>query len=127
MISFSSLIGILLSMALLAFSVHRETDDWSVYVSLSSFLIVVGGCITVTLIGYRTKYAAGALLALLKIYMHQPITPKSLKADVKNMGDWSRKVQDEGNTAFDALAKEQKDGATKGRRGRRRQSEPVTA
>ncbi|MEK7393682.1 MAG: MotA/TolQ/ExbB proton channel family protein [Fibrobacterota bacterium] len=110
MISFSSLIGIVLSVAILAFSLHHETDDWSVYLSLPSFLIVFGGCVTVTLIGYRTKYAAGALLALLKIYMHQPITPKSLRNDVKNMSDWSRKVQDEGNTAFDALSKEAKDG-----------------
>lgn len=110
MISFSSLIGIVLSLVLLAFSVHRETDDWSVYLSLSSLLIVLGGTVTVTLVGYRTKYAASALLALLKIYLHQPITPKSLKMDVKTMTDWSRKVQDEGNAAFESIAKDAKDG-----------------
>ena len=112
MISFSSLIGIILSMALLAFSVHRETDDWSVYLSLSSFMIVVGGSVTVTLIGYRTKYALSALTALLKIYLHQPITPKSLVNDVKAMSDWSKKVQDEGNVAFENIAKESKDSFT---------------
>ena len=112
MISFSSLIGILLSLALLAFSVHRETDDWSVYLSLSSLLIVLGGTITVTLVGYRTRYAASALLALLKIYMHQPITPKSLQNDVKTASDWSKRVQDEGNIAFEKIAKESKDAYT---------------
>jgi len=109
MISLSSVLGIVLGFALLAFSIHRETDDWMVYVSSTSLLIVLGGTITVTLIGYRAKYAWSAMLQLLKIYLHQPITPRSLAKDVGVMIDWSKRVQAEGNMAFDSVARETKD------------------
>lgn len=109
MISLSSVLGIVLGLALLAFSVHRETDDWRIYLSSSSLLIVLGGTLTITLIGYRAKYAWSAVLQLLKIYLHQAITPKSLARDVGQMIDWSKRVQSEGNMAFDAIARESKD------------------
>lgn len=109
MISLSSFLGIILGIALLAFSVHRETDNWQIFLSSSSVLIVLGGTITVTLIGYRAKYAWNACLQLLKIYLHQAITPKSLMGDVKTMVEWSRKVQAEGNMAFDSIARGSKD------------------
>lgn len=109
MISLSSLVGIVLGVFLLGYSIHRETDNWMVYASMSSLLIVLGGTFTVTLIGYRAKYAWGAFLALLRIYMHQPITPRSLKNDVKTMVDWSKRVHSEGNMALDAIARESKD------------------
>lgn len=109
MISLSSFLGILLGIALLSFTVHRETDNWQIFLSSSSLLIVLGGTITVTLIGYRAKYAWGAFLQLLKIYLHQAITPKSLVGDVKSMVEWSRKVQVDGSMALDSIARSSKD------------------
>lgn len=109
MISFSSVLGILLGAALLLWTVHRETADWGIFFSVSSLLIVLGGTITVTLIGYRAKYAWSAGIALLKIYLHQSITPKSLSMDVKTMIDWSKRVTADGNMAFDAISRESKD------------------
>jgi chemotaxis protein MotA len=109
MISPSTFLGVFLGFAILAFSIHQETDNWRVYLSYSSILIVLGGTITVTLIGYRAKYAWNACLQILKIYLHQPITPKSLASDVGTMVAWSRRVQSEGTMAFDAIARESKD------------------
>jgi chemotaxis protein MotA len=108
-ISFSSVLGIVLGFALLAFSIHRETDNWQIYASSSSLLIVLGGTLTVTLIGYRAKYAWSACLQVLKIYLHQPITPKSLVGDVGTVVGWSSRVQAEGAMALDSIARESKD------------------
>ena len=109
MISYSSVLGIVLGFALLAFSIHRETDNWQIYVSFTSLLIVLGGTLTVTIIGYRAKYAWSACLQVLKIYLHQAITPKSLVNDVGMMVEWSRRVQSEGTMALDSIARESKD------------------
>lgn len=113
MISLSSVLGILLGLGLLFFSMRRETDNLSVYLSYSSFLIVLGGTITVTLVGFRAKYVWNAFLALLRTYVYQGITPKTLKKDVGTMIEWSRRVQSEGNMALDAISKENKDGFIK--------------
>jgi len=109
MISPSSLLGIVFGILLLGWSIHHEADDWTVYLSLPSLLIVLGGTLTVTFIGYRAKYVASALMTLLRIYMHQAITPKSMKEDVRLMVEWNRKVQNEGTLAYDAIAKGSKD------------------
>lgn len=109
MISPSSLLGIVSGMLILLWTVHHESDDWTVYLSMPSLLIVLGGTLTVTLIGYRAKYVASALMTLLRIYMHQAITPKSLREDVRKMVEWNRRVQNEGAIAYDAIAKESKD------------------
>lgn len=109
MISPSSLLGIVSGVLILLWTIRHEADDWTVYLSLPSLLIVLGGTLTVTFIGYRAKYVVSALTTLLRIYMHQAITPKSLREDVRKMVEWSRRAQNEGALAYDAIAKESKD------------------
>lgn len=109
MISPSTIFGLLAGFAILAWTIHHETDNWMTYVSFPAFLVVVGGTLTVTLIGFRAKYVASAMMGMLRIYLHQPITPKSLKADVGQCIEWTRRVQAEGNKAFDAISRESKD------------------
>jgi len=109
MISPSTLLGIVSGVLILLWTVHHESSDWTVYLSLPSLLIVLGGTLTVTFIGYRAKYVVSALFTLLRIYLHQPITPKSLKEDVRRMVEWNRRVQNEGALAYDAIGKESKD------------------
>jgi len=109
MFSPSTVFGLFAAFGIIAWTIHHETDNWMTYVSFPSFLVVVGGTLTVTFIGFRAKYVLSAMMGMLRIYMHQPITPKSLKADVGQFIEWSRRVQAEGNKAFDAIAKESKD------------------
>lgn len=113
MISPSSLLGIVSGVLILLWTIHHESDDWRIYLSLSSLLIVLGGTLTVTFIGYRAKYVASALMTLLRIYMHQAITPKSLREDVRKMIEWSRRIRADGALAYDAIAKETKDEFTR--------------
>jgi len=109
MFSPSTVFGLLAGFAILGWTIHHETDNWMTYVSFPSFLIVVGGTLTVTLVGFRAKYVLSAMMGMLRIYMHQAITPKSLKADVGQFIEWSKRVQAEGNKAFDSISKESKD------------------
>ena len=56
MISLSSIVGILLGVGVILYSMHRETNNLAIFFSQSSLLIVLGGTITVTFIGFRAKY-----------------------------------------------------------------------
>lgn len=109
MISPSTIFGLLSGFAILAWTIHHETDNWMTYVSFPSFLVVVGGTVTVTLIGFNAKYVLSALMGMLRIYLHQPITSKTLMGDVKQFTEWQKRVQAEGNKAFDAISRESKD------------------
>lgn len=109
MISLSSIVGILLGLGVVLYSMHRETNNLAIFFSQSSLLIVLGGTITVTFIGFRAKYVWNAFVALFKIYLHQSISPKSLQKDVAQAIEWSRRVQVDGNRALDAISHESKD------------------
>lgn len=109
MISFSTLGGAVLGFLVMALAVLHETKDWQVFISMASLAIVLGGTITVTCIGFRFKYIWNAFLLCCKIFMRQSITPKSLMEDVKTAVGWQKKVQAEGQGAYEAIAKGSKD------------------
>jgi chemotaxis protein MotA len=109
MISLSTVLGIILGFLVIAGGILHETKDWQVFVNPSSFAIVFGGTVTVTFIGFRFKYIWNTFLAALKNFMRQPISSKTLMEDVKVMVEWSKKVQTEGQAAYDAIAKQSKD------------------
>lgn len=109
MISFSTLGGAILGFVVMAIAILHETKDWQVFMSVASLCIVLGGTITVTCIGFRFKYIWNAFLLCCKIFLRQSITSKSLVQDVKMAVDWQKKVQAEGQAAFDAIAKQSKE------------------
>lgn len=109
MISFSTLGGAILGFIVIAIAVLHETKDWQVFLSPQALAIVLGGTITVTCIGYRFKYIWGAFLLCCRVFLRQPITPKTLVQDVKMAVDWQKKVQAEGQGAYEAIARQSKD------------------
>lgn len=109
MISFSTLGGAILGFLVMAIAILHETKDWQVFISVASLCIVLGGTITVTCIGFRFKYIWNAFLLCCKIFLRQSITSKSLVQDVKMAVDWQKKVQAEGQAAFDSIAKQSKE------------------
>ncbi len=109
MVSFSSVFGILFGIAVVLLAMHRETDNLLIYCSESSLLIVLGGTIAVTFIGYRGKYVLNAFKALCRVYLRQPVSSKSLREDVHRITGWSHRVQTDGNRALDAISHEAKD------------------
>lgn len=109
MISFSTLGGALLGLLVMVISILHETKDWQVFISLPALAIVLGGTITVTCIGFRFKYIWNAFLLCCRIFLRQSITPKSLIEDVKMCVGWQKKVQAEGQAAYEGIAKGSKD------------------
>lgn len=109
MISFSTLGGVILGCLVMAAAILHETREWQVFISLPALAIVLGGTITVTCIGYRFKYIWGAFLLCCKVFLRQAITPKSLMQDVKTAVEWQKKALAEGQSAYEAIARQSRD------------------
>lgn len=109
MISLSTVCGVIFGFLVIALGILHETKDWEVFLSLASFMIVFGGTVTVTFIGFRFQYIWNAFTATLRIFLKQSISSKTLMQDVKMAIDWQKKVQAEGQAAYDTISKSGKD------------------
>jgi chemotaxis protein MotA len=109
MVSLSTVCGVVFGFLVIAMGILHETKDWQVFLSMGSLAIVFGGTVTVTFIGFRFQYVWNAFTATLRIFLKQSISAKSLTQDVKMAIDWSKKVQTEGQAAYDSISKGSKD------------------
>ena len=113
MISLSTVCGVVFGFLIIASGILHETKEWQVFVSLGSFMIVFGGTVTVTFIGFRFQYVWNAFTATLRIFLKQSISSKTLVQDVKIAIDWQKKVQAEGSAAYESISKSTKDEFTR--------------
>jgi chemotaxis protein MotA len=88
--SFSTLIGISCGIGLLAFAIYSSTENYLMFVSLSSFALVVGSTFAATLISYRAIDVLIAMRALLLTFAHAPTSSKYLRLNVERFVHWSK-------------------------------------
>ena len=55
-ISFSTLFGIFIGLALFVYAIVSSTDNYVMFISISSFLLVIGGTLAATMISYQGRY-----------------------------------------------------------------------
>ena len=63
-ISFSTTLGLILALALFITSILMSTNNYMLFVSLSSLIVVLGGTLTATLVSYSFPLLAGALKSM---------------------------------------------------------------
>jgi flagellar motor component MotA len=90
-ISLSTLFGVIFGVGIVGWGVLSATSDWSIFLSIQSASIVVGGTVTSAFIGYRWRYILSAMVAILRVFIRQQITPKSLMLDVGIIIEWSKR------------------------------------
>ena len=61
MISHSTILGIIFGIALFSYAIVSNTDNYTMFLSVPSLMLVLGGTIAATLIAYRTSNVFGAL------------------------------------------------------------------
>ena len=66
--SFTTILGIMVGLGLFIGSIFISTDNYLVFVSLSSALMVIGGTLAATFIAYEARYVLLALKLIFKIY-----------------------------------------------------------
>jgi chemotaxis protein MotA len=108
-LSLSTLAGVIFGTIVVIWGISTATTNTRAFLDLGSFLIVVGGTLTSTFIGFRARYIFKALLALPLIFLRQRINPESLRDDIRKVIDWNKRIQEGGAKALDVLATDSKE------------------
>lgn len=108
-LSISTLLGVFFGVAVVAWGISGATNNPKAFLDYPSMLIVMGGTITSTFIGFRARYILKALWAIPLIFVRQKINPESLRNDIKRVLEWSRSIQSGGAKVLDELSTNRKE------------------
>lgn len=100
-ISFTALMGYILGLGLFILAVYLNTDNYLMFFSLSSLLMVLGGTIAVAMISFE---GINVLLALKEIFATlatAKVNTRKLYNDVGVLIDWAIIVRKEGLRTFE--------------------------
>ena len=100
--SLSTFIGFLVGLVLFLASIVFSTDNYFVFMSLPSFLLVVGGTFAAAFISYQARYVLLALKNIYYLFIEQKVGRKTLTQDTAMVIRWGFTVRKGG---FPALEK----------------------
>ena len=109
--SFSTLIGLLVAIGLFIFAVVSSTENYLMFLSLSSFALVAGSTFAASMISYSTRDVLVAVKGLLATFFHTPTSQKHLRSHVQRFVEWGNIYRTEGIASLESslTATEQKD------------------
>jgi len=110
--SIPTILGVLISFALVTGAVLSATDNPVIFLSLSSFVIVFGGTLGSAFIAYEARYVLLSMKLIWRIIFSPRIARDILKSEVGRIIRWAYTVQKQGVPALEAEAAK----ATKGDR-----------
>ena len=99
-ISWGTVSGFFIGFGLFVSAIVLNTDNYGMFVSASSFLMVVGGTLAATMIAYQERYVLKALKSMAQILVPSSVSPQTLFADVERLIRWSKTVQINGLPAL---------------------------
>ena len=103
-ISFSTIIALVIAFGLFIGSIFMATDDATIFLSASSFIMVVFGTLAATFISYEPRYVLLSLKLIGRIVFTPKVGREILKAEVGRMIRWSYVAQKGGPPALEAEA-----------------------
>ncbi|QCU89870.1 motility protein A [Thiomicrorhabdus sediminis] len=95
-ISKSALIGFLLGISLFTSAIILNTNNFFMFFSLSSLLIVLGGTLASAMMSYEGRNVLLALKELGYTLIASKVNPNTLYKDVGTLIDWSKIARQEG-------------------------------
>lgn len=108
--SIATIIGFLGAMGLFLSAIVTATDDYAIFISGASFVMVFGGTMAAAFISYEPRYVIMSFKVMGKIFMSPAIGRGVLKAEVGRIIKWAYVIQKKGIPGLEAEAKK----ATKG-------------
>lgn len=105
--SFSTLIGVCAAIALFVFAIISSTDNYLMFVSISSFALVAGSTFAASMISYTTHDVLVAIKALFGTFFHTPTSQKHYRAHVERFIEWGQMYRTGGISALESSLTEQ--------------------
>lgn len=90
MISISTITGLLMAFGILIGAITMSTEKYMLFVSLSSFLIVLGGTLTATLVSYSYPLVLSSFKGLLANFLDEKNVTKFKHASIKRTVEWNQ-------------------------------------
>ncbi len=109
-ISFTTFIGLIMGFGIIIWGIMTSTDKMSIFFSVSSVFIVLGGTIASSVIGQSGKLVISSLFSIGGMLFYQPANQKIISKDIGVILEWSKKIQQSGSQAYDAISKDYKGG-----------------
>ncbi len=103
--SFNTLVAALIGFGLFFAAIALSTDNFMVFVSGASFILVVGGTLASTFISYEFRYVTKALGAIASTFALDRMGRTRLNAEVGRVIRWAYLVKSEGIVSLDAEVK----------------------
>jgi chemotaxis protein MotA len=95
-ISINTLLGIIIGVGLFMVAIINSTDNYLMFLSISSLYIVLGGTIASTMIAYHGRYVIKTIFALFSIIIPLYIKPKTLFKEVEKVINLAKIKRKEG-------------------------------
>lgn len=106
--SINTFLGFILAFGLFLGAVYLSTDNYLIFLSASSLVMVVGGTLAATLISYEFRYVLLAMKGIASTFRVQRIGRNILNQEVGRLIRWGYLVQQKGFPALDAEVKKVK-------------------
>ncbi|WP_339774624.1 MotA/TolQ/ExbB proton channel family protein [uncultured Thalassospira sp.] len=99
--SLTTIFGIMAGIGLFVASIYISTDNYVVFLSLSSVLMVLGGTFAATFIAYETRYVWLAIKLIFKIFRAPRMGRGQLTGEVGRVVKWGYLMQKKGINALE--------------------------
>ena len=103
--SIATIVGFLGALGLFLGAIVTATSNYMVFISVSSFIMVVGGSLAATFISFEPRYVILSLQLIYKIFGAPVIGRNILKNEVGRIIKWAYAVQKKGLPALEGEAK----------------------
>ena len=102
--SIGTILGLVVALVLFLGSIALSTDDFLIFFSGASFLLVIGGTLASAFISFEARYVMLALRMIGRIFVSPTISRGLLKSEVGRVIRWGYTVQKAGLPALESEA-----------------------
>lgn len=92
-ISVPTILGFISGFGLFVLAIVTNTDNYLMFLSFSSFIMVIGGTLASAMVSFSGSYVIRAFKELVSVIVPQNINPVSLYHDVALLIQWSKVLQ----------------------------------
>jgi len=100
-LSIETIVGLLFGFGLFFYAIFSSTDNYIIFLSVSSFIMVMGGTLAATMISYQGRYVINTLKTLLSILTPAYVNRKTLIEEAQKIIEWDALINKEGLVAFE--------------------------
>lgn len=103
-----TLLGIIFGIGLFTTAIYRSTENYMIFVSINSAVMVLGGTLAATMIAYHGRYVIKTLISLVAIIFPYHLSPKKLNKDATLIIEWAKVNSKEGFKAVENIINSEK-------------------